>query len=49
MKSNLKLFMDRLPRRTARGGSGPGEPEGGEPEGEPEGGQPKRRESSSRL
>jgi len=40
MKSNLKLFMDRLPRRTARGGFGPGAPEGGEP---------KRRESSSRL
>src|SRR5262245_2082214 len=31
MKSNLKLFMDRLPRRTARG-SGRGVAEGGEPE-----------------
>jgi len=29
MKSNLKLFMDRLPRRTARGRSG-GEPKRGE-------------------
>jgi LacI family transcriptional regulator len=38
MKSNLKLFMDRLPRRTAKD-SGRGEPEGGEP---------KRRESSYR-
>src|SRR5262249_3790376 len=27
MKSNLKLFMDRLPRRAARDGSGSGEPE----------------------
>jgi hypothetical protein len=31
MKSNLKLFMDRLPRHTARGRSGRGEPEDGEP------------------
>jgi LacI family transcriptional regulator len=36
MKSNLKLFMDRLPRRTAKGRPGRGEPEGGEPE-SPEG------------
>ena len=31
MKSNLKLFMDRLPRRTAEGHSGRRKPEGGEP------------------
>jgi LacI family transcriptional regulator len=30
MKSNLKLFMERLPRRTARGRSGGGEPKRGE-------------------
>ena len=32
MKSNLKLFMDRLPRRTAKGRPGRGAAEGGEPE-----------------
>jgi LacI family transcriptional regulator len=32
MRSNLKLFMDRLPRRTATGASDPDEPEGSEPE-----------------
>jgi LacI family transcriptional regulator len=32
MKSNLKLFMDRLPRRTATGATDPGEAEDGEPE-----------------
>ena len=34
MKSNLKLFMDRLPRRAPKGRSGRGEPEGGEPRGQ---------------
>lgn len=32
MKGNLKLFMDRLPRRAAKGRGGRGEPEAGEPE-----------------
>jgi LacI family transcriptional regulator len=32
MKGNLKLFMDRLPRRAAKGRAGRGEPEAGEPE-----------------
>jgi LacI family transcriptional regulator len=31
MKSNLKLFMDRLARHTAKGRPGRGEPEGGKP------------------
>jgi LacI family transcriptional regulator len=31
MQSNLKLSMDRLPRRAAEGGSGRAEPEDGEP------------------
>ena len=31
MRSNLKLFMDRLPRRAAKGRSGDREPEDGEP------------------
>jgi len=31
MKSNLKLFMDRLPRRAAKGRPGGSESEGGEP------------------
>ena len=31
MKGNLKLFMDRLPRHTAKGRPGRGEPEGGDP------------------
>jgi hypothetical protein len=31
MKSNLKLFMDRLPRRRAKGRARPGDAEGGEP------------------
>jgi LacI family transcriptional regulator len=33
MKSNLKLFMDRLPRRTAKERTGRSKPEGGEPKG----------------
>ena len=33
MKSNLKLFMDRLARHTAKGRPGRGEPEGGKPPG----------------
>lgn len=32
MKGNLKLLMDRLPRRAAKGRGGRGEPEAGEPE-----------------
>jgi LacI family transcriptional regulator len=36
MKSNLKLFMDRLPRHMAKGRPGRGEPEDGEPD-SPEG------------
>jgi LacI family transcriptional regulator, galactose operon repressor len=32
MKSNLKLFMDRLPRHKGKGHPGRGEPEGGEPQ-----------------
>ena len=31
MKANLKLFMDRLPRHTAKGRPGRDEPEGPEP------------------
>jgi LacI family transcriptional regulator len=31
MKSNLKLFMDRLPRRAAKGHAGRSKPGGGEP------------------